>query len=1858
MLRFLQDQDYRVRHGAALFVPRRFELMHSKEFKPAAYWRQLREYLDLDSSELEVMLTGSLCMINTLVISEEIRPRAYHNLLKILVQPQELSDQIIHHKLTHENLKRASATLGFATIGELYKFYAAHIAVERHHRQDPPLDLNSNIIGHQLDENQKAELLQVHVLAASPFPYLDDRPNAFQDHVRLAGLPKDQALQLCLPTVAAELLAWACTSAELEAVPAIDYLIEKPLRDMATESGLGRDVMKCECDWVVVHLMRLPQIKHEDLNLISEFVIQDPAKRNVFEVLTSKLRKYSLCQPTLPSYPILRIAQAMNWLGARYSVTREAGVIYNIICNSFALLTTSYFTNHRLRILYALSIYISLSHMTICNSLPILSLLLQALTPLLSNDDIFQAVCNFLRWTLAKILQPSNSSLKGHASIGHLIISVVEVMKRVADSTSSQEADICTAKEFNSWLLKHVSKTSKSGGLEYQRLCQSLMLHWPERHDIPVDNDAIKAVLTSAPGPTFQLIHHLSEYNFPPDADETGQLLYRLLASAEELKTELKIEDCQAYLKLVYLNSGILRSPRLGQSTPPNSKSNPEGLSLDSERQIVSQIFSIVILLLQTSDFQLVRSFTEFLQRATSYEVLPDFSERDYSIAPLLLERAVLTCHRSNVREYRVHSFSKRQPLDFSSLSKLAHSSRDWTCGFLKLLIASRAEARPFYTQLIPLVQANDELAAKFLPHVLHSCLLDELGFAQNELRTNVSRHINTVLASSSTHQNVIARILELATQLRYHRKPGDDALGNDTWLDVPWIELAKHASQQGMSASSFLFIEIAREHGLFIDLSKPLEEDVRSLFEHLCSISPEPDAFYSLIPSDPRKFLLQRFQHEQQWQSAFEFHGAMLEGTNVKSRTFAGGFKGVASYLSSYGLNRLAHTILHTRSFGQDDNSTYSGETDESSTLTFELAWRASIWDLPAADQLNVDSSTRVYGTLKSCHEDREKSVQLNISKSCLLGQFKELIKTASAGIQPSSQAIASTLALGDVVSWLDRREGNPESLVNLPLKCPFDVLERISAIRRSLLQTVNEQMTSKTTSDEIQRRTQAARKAELKLRIETSRAARHAGQLHVAVNVITPFADLTEKEMGSLALNAQEEFAEVLWAKGEHGLALNTMKAVQALQKNLPESAVQLCRIGEWISLARLNSPDKIFDEYFQKAIQILERAQQTQALGQASHTYARFADEQYHKLLESGEAKRLSESIKRLQAEITAIESFSDSDEAEELLERKQMRHEEESDKLRVVSDLQTRYLTSSLKMYLASLANCDQHDDSIFRFVSLWLEHHSNDELNKVIRSPVRSVPTHKFIRVAHQLLARMSKESHSEFQRTLTQLIIDLGKDHPFHIIFQILLLQRGIASACLDGPSNSRSRRTSQISSTPSNALSSSDLSRALAADSVLTQLYQHESRKEVVQQLITVHKAYKEWALYPLPPELKKRPKLTQIPAKMLLNDLKDLSVPVPTARIPIDITCQYSPESMPCISLYDTKFKPASGVHAPKITNCRGSNGAFYTQLFKGGDDVRQDAIMEQVFELVNEVLTRDPECQKRRLRFKTYNVIPLSPDTGVIEFVRNTLPLMSILLPLHHKYNEPQDWSFQKMRAHLNTNNTQERIERYKEVMARSRPAMRFWFLETQKCPQKWYEMRLNFTRSTATTSIVGHILGLGDRHLSNILVDQMNGEVVQIDLGIAFDGGKLLPVPETVPFRLSRDTVDGFGVSRTEGVFRRCCEQTLRVLRENKSLIMTIIDVLKHDPLRPWIITAQRERKLQGFREDLEKKRSKDRENLGEPNAQGSEEASRALATVESKLSSDLSVETTVNQLILEATSIENLGSLFYGWSAFY
>ena len=222
-------------------------------------------------------------------------------------------------------------------------------------------------------------------------------------------------------------------------------------------------------------------------------------------------------------------------------------------------------------------------------------------------------------------------------------------------------------------------------------------------------------------------------------------------------------------------------------------------------------------------------------------------------------------------------------------------------------------------------------------------------------------------------------------------------------------------------------------------------------------------------------------------------------------------------------------------------------------------------------------------------------------------------------------------------------------------------------------------------------------------------------------------------------------------------------------------------------------------------------------------------------------------------------------------------------------------------------------------------------------------------------------------------------------------------------------------------------------------------------------------------------------------------------------------------------------------------------------------------------------------------------------------------------------------------------------QSKLDVYNEIQKQFKPVFRYFFFEKFKNPEMWFERRLAYARSVATTSIAGYVVGLGDRHVNNILVDHTTAELIHIDLGIAFDQGKLLSTPELVPFRLTRDIVDGFGVTGVDGAFRSACEETLRVLRKEEYIIMTILDVFRFDPLYRWKVNPFSKRQK---RQETEEKHKEGKEGSAEETT-GNKEAVRALLGVQKKLSSNASVECQINELIQIAQDPSNLSRMYSG-----
>ncbi|KAJ2403494.1 serine/threonine-protein kinase M1, partial [Coemansia sp. RSA 2530] len=278
-------------------------------------------------------------------------------------------------------------------------------------------------------------------------------------------------------------------------------------------------------------------------------------------------------------------------------------------------------------------------------------------------------------------------------------------------------------------------------------------------------------------------------------------------------------------------------------------------------------------------------------------------------------------------------------------------------------------------------------------------------------------------------------------------------------------------------------------------------------------------------------------------------------------------------------------------------------------------------------------------------------------------------------------------------------------------------------------------------------------------------------------------------------------------------------------------------------------------------------------------------------------------------------------------------------------------------------------------------------------------------------------------------------------------------------------------------------------------------------------------------------------------------------------------------------------------------------------------------------------------------RGLHIRTYAVVPLNEECGLIQWVPSTAGLRQILMK-QYKARGVQ-MSVPQIKALLEKKAPAPAIIFTESLLPLFPSVFHDWFLQSFPDPPRWLESRTNFTRSAAVMSMVGYILGLGDRHCENILLDEKTGNVLHVDFNCLFEKGMTLEKPEKVPFRLTHNMVDAMGVTGYEGAFRKTCEMTLSLLRIHRDALMSVLESFLHDPLVEW-----NKRVTRGNRQVSAK-----------DGVQPNEQAVRCLSIIKRKLQGILqgavpmSVEGQVNELIREATDPVRLFSMYIGWAAY-
>ena len=383
--------------------------------------------------------------------------------------------------------------------------------------------------------------------------------------------------------------------------------------------------------------------------------------------------------------------------------------------------------------------------------------------------------------------------------------------------------------------------------------------------------------------------------------------------------------------------------------------------------------------------------------------------------------------------------------------------------------------------------------------------------------------------------------------------------------------------------------------------------------------------------------------------------------------------------------------------------------------------------------------------------------------------------------------------------------------------------------------------------------------------------------------------------------------------------------------------------------------------------------------------------------------------------------------------------------------------------------------------------------------------------------------------------------------------------------------------------------------------------------------------------------------------------------------------------------IKKFDPILLVITSKQRPRKFHILGSDGKTYTFLLKAHEDIRQDSLVMQLFGLVNTLLANDPECFKRHVDIQRYAAIPLSPSSGLLGWVPNS-DTFHVLIKEYRDprkiYLDVEHRVMLQMSPDYDNLTLLEKVEvfTYALDITRGQDLYKVLWLKS-KSSESWLDRRTTYTRSLAAMSMVGYILGLGDRHPSNLMMDRITGKVIHIDFGDCFESAIMRDkYPEKVPFRLTRMLSYAMEVSGIEGSFRITSENVMKVLRENKDSLMAILEAFAYDPLINWGFDFPIQRVIEhaglpiklpdnNYVELLRAGQiTEEQANLMALRYKAGVRDARAacvLKRINDKLIGNdfkrcrgLDVATQVDKLIQQATSVENLCQHYIGWCSFW
>lgn len=251
----------------------------------------------------------------------------------------------------------------------------------------------------------------------------------------------------------------------------------------------------------------------------------------------------------------------------------------------------------------------------------------------------------------------------------------------------------------------------------------------------------------------------------------------------------------------------------------------------------------------------------------------------------------------------------------------------------------------------------------------------------------------------------------------------------------------------------------------------------------------------------------------------------------------------------------------------------------------------------------------------------------------------------------------------------------------------------------------------------------------------------------------------------------------------------------------------------------------------------------------------------------------------------------------------------------------------------------------------------------------------------------------------------------------------------------------------------------------------------------------------------------------------RSIISDSKNNLASMPPLPLPLNATIEVTGIIAEKSSVFKSNLYPL-------LLYFQCSDGSEYPIIFKDGDDMRQDQLVIQLFTLMDQLLRKE----NLDLKLSPYNVLATGPLQGMAQFI----PSKTIAAICSEHGN----------------------LLNYLRVSNPDEGSVGTWGVEPSVID--------TFVRSCAGYCVVTYLLGVGDRHLDNLLVAP-DGHFFHVDFGYILGRD---PKPFPPPVKVCKEMVDCMGGPQSPHYlrFKNFCFTAFTILRKSANLILNLVSLM--------------------------------------------------------------------------------------------